>query len=125
MCTHRKSIQSLTQPAPLDLLLRVLYCPFSHKSEVVLGDSSDPLRSSLHTFEITGKEISQPGFIDVDLHVLVHGKSIGFPNRNPIDLRRVFLCYVNISACIFDHNGFNSRLVWSMVGCIARISLTN
>ena len=42
----------------------------------------------------TRKKISRPGFIDVSRY--------GF--KNPIDLRRVFLCYVNISIRIFDHS---------------------
>jgi hypothetical protein len=37
------------------------------------------------------KEISRPGFLDVSLYSVVHS----------IDLRRVFLRYVNISMCKF------------------------
>ena len=40
------------------------------------------------------KEISRPGFLDVNRYSVVHS----------IDLRRVFLRYVNISTRIFDGN---------------------
>ena len=40
------------------------------------------------------KEISRPGFLDVSRYSVVHS----------IDLRRVFLRYVNILVCKFDGN---------------------
>jgi hypothetical protein len=58
-----------------------------------MGDSA---RTAHHTTPgMTGqktKEISRPGFLDVNRYSVVHS----------IDLRRVFLRYSNISMCKFD-----------------------
>jgi hypothetical protein len=58
------------------------------------------------------KEISRPGFLDVSRYSVVHS----------IDLRRVFLHYLNILMCKFC----TVCHAWGcMVGCMGRISHTN
>ena len=59
------------------------YCPFAHKWGVVLVD---PLSPNLRT-----EGNSRTGFLDVNRYSF----------RNSIDLRRVFLRYVNILTSIF------------------------
>ena len=52
------------------------------------------------------KEISRPGFLDVNRYSVVHS----------IDLRRVFLRYVNISIRIFDGSVSCPRLYGGLYG---------
>jgi hypothetical protein len=59
------------------------------------------------------KEISRPGFLDVSRYSVVHS----------IDLRRVFLCYVNISMCKFEDSV--SCPGQNCMGRISHINLKN
>jgi hypothetical protein len=68
-----------------------------------------------HCHQKGRKEISQPGFLDVSRYSVVH----------PIDLRRVFLCYLNISIRIFDGNGSFPGLHGGLYGQNLPYSSTN